>query len=387
MKRYFIAGMAIILVLVVSIVGYGAYLNYRGENQITKRMADRRLQLHGSYAKVREIFPFYEQGAVTLVTDDTADMTALTNGRVQQIFVKKNQHVKPGDPILEIVDDEMDVKLKQADSAVLKEEAAYKRAKNSFVRYQQLISMNAVSYEKYDEAEANFRAASASLEEAKARKEQLLVQASYRIVRAEIEGDVIILYKQVGAYVQAGTPIAMIADFQRLSYTMNLADNIVRSFSVGQQFDMWLSDLGNNTTKIYGTKYMKGNDGDNQRFKMTIVEITPDMSQPAEMRQVRLVVDNSSGILEPQTYSDISFRSEQKRSCLTIPLTAINNQSEPSVFVYLEDGTIERRDVVVGDDDGTYAEIITGLSEGDLVISSGTEDLSDGMAAEVAVEE
>lgn len=387
MKRYFIAGMAIILVIAVAIVGYGAYLNYRGENQITKRMADRRVPLHGSYAAMREIYPFYERSSATFTSDKMADMTALVNGRVQRIFVKKNQHVMPGDPLVEIVDDEMDVKLKQAESAVLREEASYTRAKNSFARYQQLVTQNAVSKEKYDEAEANFRAASASLEEARARKEQLLVQASHQIVRAELEGDVLMIYKQLGAYVQAGTPVAMLGDFQQLSFVLNIHDNIAGLVTVGQQLDMQVSGLESDVKKVYDTSYRSGNEGGAQHFTATIAEITPDMSQPAVMRQIRFVVDNSSGVLEPQTYTNLSFHSGQKRTCLTIPLKAIANLAAPSVFVCRDDGTIEERNVVLGDDDDNYVEIVEGLSEGDLVISSNTDDLADGMAVDVTVEE
>lgn len=387
MKRYFIAGMAIIFVIAVSIVGYGAYLNYYGENQIAKRMADKRVPLHGTYAKMRDIFPFYERSSATLSSDEMADMTSLVNGRVKRIFVKKNQHVMPGDPILEVVDDEMDVKLKQAESSVLREEASYTRAKNSFERYKQLISMNAVSHEKYDEAEANFRAAAASLDGARAQKEQLLVQASHQIVRAEIEGDVLMIYKQQGAYVQAGTPVAMLGDFRHLSFMVSIHDRVAGLVSVGQQLDMQVSGLESDIKKVYDTKYMSGNAGGEQNFTVTIAEITPDMSQPAAMRQIRFVVDNSSGILEPQTYSNLLFRSRQARNCLTIPLSAIVNPSAPSVFVYRDDGTIERRDVVVGDDDDTYVEIVEGLKEGDLVISSNTEDLVDGLAVDVTVEE
>lgn len=387
MKRYFIAGMVLILLIAVSIVGYGAYLNYRGENQITRRMADKRLPLRGSYAVMRDIYPAYERSSATFTSDRMTDMTALANGRVQRIFVKKNQHVMPGDPIMEIVDDEMDVKMKQADSAVLREEASYTRARNSFARYQQLISMNAVSHEKYDEAEANFRAASASLEEARARKEQLLVQAAHQIVRAEVEGDVLMIYKQQGAYVQAGVPVAMVGDFRQLSFVLNIHDNVAGLVSVGQQLDMQVSGLESDVKKVYDTNYRSGNEGGSQHFTATIAEITPDMSQPAVMRQIRFVVDNSSGVLEPQTYTNLSFRSGQARTCLTIPLKAIANLDAPSVFVSRGDGTIERREIVIGDDDDNYVEVVEGLSEGELVISSNTADLEDGMPVDITIEE
>jgi hypothetical protein len=50
-------------------------------------------------------------------------------------------------------------------------------------------------------------------------------------------------------------------------------------------------------------------------------------------------------------------------------------------------GTLERRSVVTGASDGTYIEIIQGLSEGDVVITSDTDGIKDGVAVDVAIEE
>ena len=104
------------------------------------------------------------------------------------------------------------------------------------------------------------------------------------------------------------------------------------------------------------------------------------------MRNILWQVDNSSGLLEPQTYGGVSFHSKRSHGALTVPLAAMADSEHKSVFV-AKDGTIERRPVQTGADDGTYIEILSGLSEGEIVVTSGMEGLTDGAQAEIILDE
>lgn len=63
---------------------------------------------------------------------------------------------------------------------------------------------------------------------------------------------------------------------------------------------------------------------------------------------------------------------QQKENVLLIPVEAIFEDTT-GVYVYVQvaDGT-ERRDIVTGLSDGTYAEIVSGLKEGDVVQYQGS---------------
>lgn len=73
------------------------------------------------------------------------------------------------------------------------------------------------------------------------------------------------------------------------------------------------------------------------------------------------------------------------RSCLTVPLSAITNPSRNEVFV-VEDGKIYRREIETGSDAGTFIEVVKGLRENELVVTSDTDGLEDGMKATVTLE-
>ena len=52
-----------------------------------------------------------------------------------------------------------------------------------------------------------------------------------------------------------------------------------------------------------------------------------------------------------------------------------------------DDGTIERRTVRTGTNDGSYIEVLSGLTEGEIVVTSGMEGLADGVHAEIILDE
>ena len=103
------------------------------------------------------------------------------------------------------------------------------------------------------------------------------------------------------------------------------------------------------------------------------------------MRTVIFEVGNSTGLLEPQTYNNVEIKSLFTQKCLTVPISAMTDPSNSSVFV-VNDGVLEKRNITTGIDDGDYIEILSGLKEGETVITSGTAGLEDGMKANVILE-
>ena len=102
---------------------------------------------------------------------------------------------------------------------------------------------------------------------------------------------------------------------------------------------------------------------------------------------MKLRVDNSYGLLEPKVYNGVTLCAKANQTLLTAPLAAMANSARTQTFVVKSDGTLEKRTIVAGADDGQYVEIISGLSEGEVVVTSGMSGLEDGMKAEVTMRE
>lgn len=384
MKKYFYISLVIILLLSISIIFYGAYLNSRGENIIANRMDNRHIALKGQVATTRNIQPVLNMDTIKLYSDKMADAVALIDGTITNAYVKRNNIVQAGDLMFSLVNEEIPLKISQADSDISKANVELKRAKNTYERYNQLMSMNATSAEKLDEVEAAYNAAIANVENLRMQKEQLLIQQSRQNILAPIDGEVLLLYRQPGSYVTMGTPIALIGDFSKLYFSQTINDADISRFSINDEIELIFQE--NDLQKAYDTDYAVGNLGNQQRFIARILDITPNLNEPASMRKILFEIDNSVHILEPQSYRNVTLQIKQNFTCLTVPLTAMLNQEQNSVFVLNEDNTIQRREVVTGVNDGKYIEIISGLSEGDIVITSDTNGLKDGTKVDITMD-
>ena len=384
MKKFYIVGMAIILLMAVSMIFFAIHLNQVSENQITKRMAERTIPLQGEKVTYRELRPVFKLDTINLSSDEMADAVALIDGRIERTFVKKNSNVGRGQVLFELVNEDIPIKIQQAESSIARAEAQLLQARNSFQRYERLKEKNATSLEKYDEAKLNYEAAAASLREANAVKDQLLVQDSRQDVIAPIDGEILILYKQIGAYVQAGTPIALVGNFDRLNFSLPVEDAGARRLAVGERFELNFKN-SRSFRKAYDTEYGAGNLGNEQIFPVYVKEIMPDLSQAAAMRKIVFEVDNSVGILEQQAYSNVELTRAVGNHALTAPLAAMSDTGKQYVFVVTPENTLERRKISTGADDGKYVEILTGLREGDTVVTSATKGLEEGMKVTVTL--
>ena len=255
-RNYFIAGLAIILILSVGIVTYGAYLNQQGELKISERMEERRLPLRGERATVRKLYPQIKIPTLNLYADEMADAVALIDGRITESLANRNAIVSKGQPIFVVVNESIPMKIKEADSAIMDAQARLRQAQNNYDRYLRLREHKVASAEQYDSAEVQYFAAQAHLDEVQARKEELLVQESRQEVVAPLDGKLLMHYRQVGSYVQAGTPLALVGNFQTLYFDMPVEGVIIGSMNIGQTAEIIFNN--NDFQKVYHTSYESG---------------------------------------------------------------------------------------------------------------------------------
>ena len=385
MKKIYGVAMVLIIFMALAIVAWGAWLNYSDENQIANRMDNRRVEVTAAKAARREFAPTISLDAVRFVSDNMTDAVALTDGRILSWQVEKNEKVSKGQNLVEMVNESIPLKIQQAESAISRAEAMMTQARNSYQRQGRLKARRATSQEKYEEAEAQYMAAQGALREAQAQRDQYLVQQGWLSVKAPLDGEVLLIYQQAGAQVQAGTPIALVGDFSQLTFSLNLSDRDARHLQLGQTIYLAFAER-KLTGKAYDTDYGVGNKERGMEIKAVLREIVPDLSEPADIRRTVWAVDNRARLLEPMLYTGVTMRTGQSYEALTVPLAAMIDKAHDTVFVLDAEGIIHLRTVKAGADDKKYIEIYDGLVEGDTVIVGNLEGLEDGMKVDAEVE-
>ena len=412
MNRFFFIGLGAIVVLILGLISYGTYLNQEGEAQIAERMADQSIPLQGAKAQTRQLRPRLSLDTLNLYSDKMTDAVALIDGRITAVHVQKNDHVVRGQTLFTITNEQTPIKIRQADIDILKAEndiinadtnirkaeTALAKTKTDLDRYTRLHDRDAVTVERYEEAVAAHNEALANLDSARIQKDQYIAQRNYYVaqkdqlaieeshadVGAPIDGEVLILYRPQGSYVSAGTAMALIGNFRTLYFSMAIENETARLLTVGEKSTLFFNR--SDFSKIYDTEYESGNAGTAQQFTANIIEITPPLDEPAALRKVVWEVNNSAGLLEPQTYGNVSIEAFVPHNCLTVPLTAMIDPSRSAVFIVNQDRKLVRRSIRTGVDDGTFVEILDGLNEGDIVVTSGTGGLEEGMKASLTLE-
>lgn len=389
MNRAFLYAMGLVICLTASLVGYGIYVNYQGENNISDRISNRTIELKCSVVKEREIYPIYTLDEVTFYSDSMSDAVAKVEGTVIVSNIFKNKQVKAGDVLFTVSNEDIPLQKIQATSNLAKVNAQLKQAENTFSRYKELMELDATSKQKYDEAEANYHSMLAAVEEAEAQiKMAELMQGRLNIV-SPIDGRVTIIYRGLGDYVQKGQAVCLIGDFDDMWFACNMQDEIikkmVRNFAT-DKFDA-VFDNGLTSNKTYTTEYGADNKGKSQNFPLVIDGIFPSLDVEANMRRVVWRIDNRTAMLEPRSYSDVEIRSGQKVKVLSVPVTAFVDSGRDVLYVVTTDGKLEQRKVVSGVSDENYVEILSGLNEGDIVVKTAVNTIHGDIPVKPVIEE
>lgn len=112
---------------------------------------------------------------------------------------------------------------------------------------------------------------------------------------------------------------------------------------------------------------------DGQRYELTYVNMEPEeykqKSEAGESVYTTFILDDPSGTITIGTYAVVVMVKDVREQVLCVPSDSLKKESD-GYYVYLYNG--EESDYVpvqIGVKDGMYAEVLSGLSEGDKVLS------------------
>ncbi len=100
--------------------------------------------------------------------------------------------------------------------------------------------------------------------------------------------------------------------------------------------------------------------------------------------RVRIGIDNRQGLFKPGGLARVTLPITSANDALVVPRTALTfPEGQPAVFVYHDEGHVERRSVQLGIMADDACEIVDGLAEGELIASTRTALLADGLSVRV----
>lgn len=385
-KKIYFAVTFIILILSVAFLGYGVYLNRTSDSHIETMLASRAVSLSGIRVSYRDIRPELYLDYIGLKTRKQADAITQIEGVIEEMYINQGQVVMQGQPLCRIVNPDVPLAISRADTDIAKATAAHIQALSTVERNRRLAAEDAISTSELELSISQLKASEAELEAAKIARRQTEQQKSSQIVTAPLSGSIIVVYQQAGNFIGKGSPVVMIADFTKMHFTALVDDKKVKNLLPIEGEYLLHTDLSNMTEKAFDTPSISSFNEDTV-FKVMAVSVAPPMTESVPVRSVTCDIDNHLGVMELGMYTDIVIRKDTPKRTLSIPLSALLDRENPQVCVSDSDSRLALRDIRTGVYDSEYVEIVEGLEEGDIVITSGIEGLEPGMKVDVDIEE
>jgi RND family efflux transporter MFP subunit len=110
-----------------------------------------------------------------------------------------------------------------------------------------------------------------------------------------------------------------------------------------------------------------------REFRGRVTFIYPNLDEKTRTAKVRLEFENPGYFLKPGMFVSAQISAELDASALLVPDSAVLRSGQKNtVFIALENGKFDARTIVLGPEgeDGMY-QVVSGLNEGDRVVSSG----------------
>jgi len=108
-----------------------------------------------------------------------------------------------------------------------------------------------------------------------------------------------------------------------------------------------------------------------ETFTGTVTYLYPTVSVAARTGRVRIELRNPKLRIKPGMYARVHLAARSDRDALVIPRSAVHITGQRAlVFVRAADGTLQPREIMIGLVAGSDIEVLGGLAEGEVVVTS-----------------
>jgi HlyD family secretion protein len=343
-------------------------------------------------------------------------ITPDVSGEIVELTVEEGDHVEKGQLLLRI---KPDVYISQRDRSMAaissararlaQSEAQFIQAELSFDRTKQLYSEQTISKSEYEQAQASYSVAKAEVDAAKysvISAEASLKEANENLVKTSIyapmTGTVSMLLVELGERVagtgmMAGTEMLRVADLSRMEAQVEVNENDIPRVKLGDtatiEVDAYVDHKFQGiVTEIASSAKTTGVSADQvTNFDVKILVLPVSYKELSEK--------GFEHPLRPGMSATVDIQTETKEGIIAVPIQSVTTRTDTTkvvqtttdedirTLVFITDG--ERalaKDVKTGIQDNSYIEILTGVSEGDRVISAPFSAISRKLADSTLIE-
>jgi RND family efflux transporter MFP subunit len=296
-----------------------------------------------------------------------APIYARTNGYLKRWYFDIGSHVKRGELLAEIESPEVDQQLSQAQADLGTAAANLHLSQITESRLSDLIKQDAVSQQETDNAVSDLAARNTAVKSAQANVDRLKQLVDFEKVYVPFDGVVTARNTDTGQLIDSGASggqarsLFQIASINRLRVFISVPQIYSQAATPGLTANLTFSEFPG------------------RQFQGQLVRTSRSIDPTARTLNVEVDVDNSKGELLPGAYTEVHLKLKEGIPTITIPVSALMFRKEGlRVAVAKSDKTAALIPVTLGRDFGDFAEITTGLTGQEQVISNPPDSIIDG---------
>jgi multidrug efflux system membrane fusion protein len=320
-----------------------------------------------------EDFPIYLGGLGSIQAYYTVSVKSRVDGQLLEVKFREGEQVNKGDLLALIDPRPYQVQLDQAQATLFKDQALLRDAQLNYQRYKDLLqSSGAMSQQQVDTQKATVDQLEGTARNDQALVDNAKLNLSYCHITAPQSGRIGLRLVDPGNMVHASdtNPMLVITQLQPITAIFTLPEDqlptVAKQMRRGAlEVDAYSRD---DSTKIATGK---------------LLTIDNQIDQTTGTGRLKAVFPNEDNVLWPNQFVNIHLLLETKKNATVIPSAAIQQGPQGTyVYVVRPDKTVEARNVEVATTEGSLAQIASGISPNETVVTDGQDKLQNNSRVE-----
>ncbi|MEQ1073606.1 efflux RND transporter periplasmic adaptor subunit [Acinetobacter pittii] len=298
-----------------------------------------------------------------------AEIRPQVGGIVDKVLFKQGSYVQAGQPLFKLNSEIFQADVKSNQATLNRAQAEVTRLQVLLKRYTELVKVNAVSQQEYNNTEADYKKAKADVAQMQAMLSRQQLNLKYATVTAPISGTIGEILVTEGALVGQGDSNAM-AVIQQINKVYVDVKQSISDYEKLQEA-LQQGDVSNikHTVEILNSQGKPYNVTGEILFSDTKVD--PDTGDVT----IRILVNNQNQKLLPGMYVRVNMSRAQVENALLVPEQAIQHDinGKANVTIVNQKGLAQSKPIQLGQRYQNSYVVTQGLQAGEKVIVEGAD--------------
>ncbi|MBI5852008.1 MAG: efflux RND transporter periplasmic adaptor subunit [Planctomycetes bacterium] len=294
--------------------------------------------------------PVREEAVGTIRAQQEVELASRLLARVTTMNVARaGQAVKKGEVLVELEDQDLRARLLEAQAAQRSAEETRQQAERDLARTRELHAQKIASDRDLERDTTRLANATAEAERAEQAANAAETTLAFAVIRSPLDGVVIDKLVEQGDTVAPGQTLMKLYDPSRMQLVASVREQLATRLKPGEEVAVAIDALG---LRCHGT----------------VAEIVPLAASGSRTFDVKVTGPCPDGVFTGmfgRLFVELGTRRE-----IRVPQSAVRSIGQiDSVFVVRDGSTALRRFVVLGEHDGDSVAVLSGLADGETIVT------------------